>query len=319
MRAAAISEIGTPPAVVDRDEPIGGDEDVVLDVLAVALNPVDVAIGSGRFYAGHPPLPYVPGIECVGRPVGEQRLVYAQGTGLGIAKDGFAAERVAVPSSIVIEIPAASDPSVAVALGTAGLAGWVSVTERAAAGPDDVVVVLGATGAVGQVAMQAARSRGVKRLVAVGRSAERLDRLGDLADATVAIDGDDLAGRIGAACEQAPTLIVDMLWSAPAMAAVAIAAPGARLVQIGASAGPEATVPSAAIRGKQLDVLGYSNFGLSRDRLAASYRELVELANEGRITIDVERHPLADIAKAWDATASGRAKAVVCPVGLGDT
>ena len=118
--------------------------------LAVALNPVDIAIGSGRFYAGHPPLPYLPGIECVGRPVGEQRLVYAQGSGMGIASDGFAAEQVAVPASALIDIPDDTDPAVAAALGTAGMAGWMSVTARGRAGRDDVVVVLGATGTVGR-------------------------------------------------------------------------------------------------------------------------------------------------------------------------
>ena len=70
------------------------DDGVLLDVLAVAFNPVDVAIATGRFYAGYPPLPYVPGIECVAHPAGEVRLVYAQGSGRGISSDGFAAEQV---------------------------------------------------------------------------------------------------------------------------------------------------------------------------------------------------------------------------------
>jgi NADPH2:quinone reductase len=316
MQAAVIAEIGTTPTPATRERPRdgGGDGDsVVLDVLAVAFNPVDVAIASGRFYAGHPPLPYVPGIECVGRPVGEQRLVYAQGAGMGISADGFAAEQVVVPSSAAVELPAGSDPAVAVALGTAGVAGWLSVTARGHAGSGDVVVVLGATGSVGRVALQAARASGAERVVAVGRSPERLAELTGLADATVAIEGDDLAGRITAACERPPTLIIDGLWGAPAVASMLAAAPGARLVQLGASAGAEAPVPSAAVRGKQLDVLGYSNFGLPRAAFADGYRELVELANDGRVTMSVERFALADVATAWDATVSGRAKAVVCP------
>jgi NADPH2:quinone reductase len=314
MQAAAITGVGAPPESVTRERPtVDGDDRVLLDVLAVALNPVDIAIGNGRFYAGHPPLPYLPGIECVGRPVGEQRLVYAQGSGMGISTDGFAADQVAVPASALIDLPDDIDPAVAVGLGTAGMAGWMSVTARARAGRDDVVVVLGATGTVGRVALQAARSRGVRRLVAVGRNAERLAELGDLADATVAIDGDDLPGRIVAACGQAPTLVIDGVWGAPAVAAMAAAAPGARFVQLGASAGPEANVPSAAVRGKQLDVLGYSNFGLPRPAFVEGYRELVEEARNGRVSIDVERFALADAAAAWEATASGRAKVVLCP------
>ena len=42
----------------------------VLEIAAVALNPLDVSIGAGRFYGGSPPLPYVPGSEAVGRVLG---------------------------------------------------------------------------------------------------------------------------------------------------------------------------------------------------------------------------------------------------------
>jgi NADPH2:quinone reductase len=312
IQAAVIGELGAAPVIATRDLPVV-DDGVVLDVLAVAFNPVDVAIGTGRFYAGHPPLPYVPGIECVGRPVGESRLVYAQGSGRGISSDGFAAEQVVAPATALIDIPERSDPAVAVALGTAGVAGWLAVTVRGRAGPDDVVVILGATGSVGRVALQAARISGAQRVVAVARSAARLDALGELADATVTIDGDDLAGRIASAAGAAPTLVIDGLWGSSAVAAMTAAAPGARIVQLGASAGPEASVPSAVVRGKQLDVLGYSNFGLPRAEFVDGYQRLVGLANDGKIRVDVDRYTLADVAAAWGATVNGQGKAVICP------
>ena len=40
--------------------------DVRLEVRAAGLNPVDLRIASGRFYAGSLPVPYVPGSEGVG-------------------------------------------------------------------------------------------------------------------------------------------------------------------------------------------------------------------------------------------------------------
>jgi NADPH2:quinone reductase len=311
IEAAVIVEIGTAPTTKTLPLPVAdADDEVLLDVLAVAFNPVDVAIGSGRFYAGHPPLPYVPGIECVGRTT-KQRLVYAQGSGRGISLDGFTAEQVVAPSASLIDLPDETDPVLAVALGTAGVAGWLGVTARGQAGPDDVVVVLGATGSVGRIALQAAHIAGARQVVAVARSAERLAQLGGLADATVAIDGDDLSGRIGAACAQPPTLVIDALWGAPAVAAMTSAAPGARIVQLGASTGPEAMVPSAPVRGKQLDILGYSNFGVPRQAFVDGYRELVDLANAGRVTLPIERFALSDVAAAWDAAANGRSKAVV--------
>lgn len=309
MRVAQITEVGRAPEVAERAAPEAAAGTSLLTVEAVSLNPVDVAIASGRFYAGHPPLPYVPGIEAVGR-LADGSLVYAQGAGLGIAADGFAAELVAVPDSALIHLPDGTDPRVAAALGTAGTAGWLSVTWRAGVGPDDVVVVLGATGAVGTVAVQAARSAGAARVVAVGRDESRLAQVGTLADSVVVL-GDRLAERVTAACGGPPTVVVDMLWGEPLSSLLPVLAPGARVVQVGASAGPESVLPSAAVRGKQLNLLGYSNFAVPREVLQRGYLELLAEASSGRIDLPVKDYPLESVGEAWSDAAGGRAKAVV--------
>lgn len=314
MRAALITELSSPPSIGERPTPIPADGSTLLTVAVAALNPIDVAIGAGRFHAGHPPLPYVPAIEAVGRTA-DGRFVYAQGAGLGISADGFAAEQVAVPESALIEIPGDADPAIAAALGTAGLAGWLSVTARANVTADDIVVVLGASGTVGNIAVQASRLRGARRIVAVGRSAERLAQVERAADATVLI-GDDLAARVLEAAGGAPTVVIDMLWGAPLTSILSVVAPRARIVQVGASAGPEAIVPSAAVRGKQLDILGYSNFGVPRPLLVEAYLELLRLTAIGTIAVPIEVHLLDDVVAAWQATAAGTSK-VVLRVGEG--
>ena len=146
--------------------------------------------------------------------------------------------------------------------------------------------------------------------------AERLATLGKLADATVTLDGDDLAGRIGAACGRPPTLVIDALWGdAGGGGDGGGRRHGARIVQrrrLGRRR--RRRFRRRPVRGKQLDVLGYSNFGIARAgvrrRLPAARRAG---QSTGSIPIDVERFALADVAAAWDATASGRRKAVVCP------
>ena len=51
MRAAVLHEYGVPRA--DQfAEPAAGAGQAVVDVLAAGVNPVDVAISAGRFYAG---------------------------------------------------------------------------------------------------------------------------------------------------------------------------------------------------------------------------------------------------------------------------
>ena len=82
----------------------------------------------GRFPAGSPPLPYVPGIEGVGRVVQSARFapgtrVWASGRGLGVARDGAFAERFVVADEALVEVPEGAADVVAAAFGQVGLAG----------------------------------------------------------------------------------------------------------------------------------------------------------------------------------------------------
>jgi len=209
-------------------------------------------------------------------------------------------------------VPDGIDDALAAVCGIAGIAGWVPVAHRAPVEPDDRVLVLGATGTVGSVAIQAARLLGAERIVAAGRNAAKLERTLELgADATVVLDGDGLTERFREACGgDGPTLVVDPLWGEPIRAAVDAAARGARIVQLGQSAGPEATLTSGSVRLKGLSILGHSNFVLPAAELRRAYVEVVEHVAAGRITIDFETYPLADVATAWAAQAAG-GKAVV--------
>jgi len=293
VRAAQITELGRPPQVGEASEPDG----VALEVLAAALNPIDLAVAAGKFYGGHPPLPFVPGCECVGREAGG-RIVWTFGGGLGLTRDGAMAERT-LPGSVVAEVPDGADPALAVALGIAGLAGWMPVAWRVPVRADDRVLVLGATGTAGQVALQAARLLGAAHIVAAGRDPELLERALSLgADEAVTLDGD-----LGE-----PTYVFDPLCGEPLERALAAAAPGARIVQLGQSAGPTATVPSAAVRGKQLELYGYSNFAVSPETLAEHYVRLVGHGLAGEIRLDIERVTLEELEGAWDR----RGKVVVC-------
>src|SRR3990172_8269818 len=98
MRAAVISEYQVPPALVERDEPQTAAGKAVLELRAAGLNPADLAVASGSFPFGSPPLPYVPGIEGVGTVVHSGGFaagtrVWASGRGLGVCTDGSFSER----------------------------------------------------------------------------------------------------------------------------------------------------------------------------------------------------------------------------------
>jgi NADPH2:quinone reductase len=282
----------------------------VVELRAAALNPADLAIASGSFPAGSPPLPYVPGIEGVGSILRSDRFepgtrVWASGRGLGVASDGTFAAQFVASEDVLVEVPADADDLLAAALGVVGLAGWMPLTWAAPVRPGESVLVLGATGSVGSVAVQAARILGAGSVVAVGRDASRLARIRDLgADATAELGGDDFRERLAAAVQGAP----------PTLVAAAVAAPGARIVHVGQAAGPTATIASGLVRGKQLRILGYSNFAVPQDALAQGYSDVLEHAVAGRIRMEVESFGLDRVAEAWAAQAQGPdAKLVLTP------
>jgi hypothetical protein len=64
------------------------------------------------------------------------------------------------------------------------------------------------------------------------------------------------------------------------------------------------------VRGKQLRILGHSNFGMSAAERREMHLELLGEVQAGRIVLDLERFPLERVGEAWQAQARG-AKAIV--------
>jgi len=308
MRAAVLTEYGVPRAG-DFDEPVAGEGQAVVEVSAAGLNPVDVAICGGRFYAGKPPLPSVSGREGVGTLDG--RRVYFD---TPVAPFGAMAERSLIDPVSTYTVPDEVDDGVAVALGIAGLAAWLSLTWRAALKPGEHVLVLGASGVVGQIAVQGARILGAGRVVAAARSAPALERSLALgADRAVRLgEAEDLASALSEAADGRIDVVLDPLFGEPFVAAIDAASFGARLVQIGASAGQQATVPSAPIRGKVLTIMGHTNFAAPPEVKRTAYERMAAAAAAGELEVETERIALERVQDAWARQGSHR-KILVIP------
>jgi NADPH2:quinone reductase len=302
VRAAVLHSFGETPVVGDFPDPSG---DAVVEVSAAALNPIDLRIASGTLAAVRPPLPYVVGSEGIG--TFEGRRVYFD-------VRGAAAERVAVDPGDVVEVPDGLEDGHALCYGIAGLAAWLAL-EKGPVRPGSRVLVLGATGIVGLIGVQAAKLMGAGVVVAAGRSPEGLERARELgADATVSLTGDDLPERMREAAGGDLDLVLDPVWGAPAAAAVEALAFGGALVNLGQSAGAEASLASVAVRFKELRILGHTNFAASREARHAALARMWEHAAAGELQAAYEVLPLAAIGDAWERQASSPGvKLVVSP------
>jgi len=307
MRAAVVHEYGV-PSPGEFEEPSAGSGQAVVDVLVAGVNPVDVSICAGRFYAGAPPLPFVAGREGVGM-LNDDRVYFDA----PVAPFGSMATRAPVDQASTYPIPDGLDEGVAVALGISGLAAWLALTWRAELKQGEHVLVLGASGVLGQIAVQAAKLLGAGRVVAAARSAEGLERCLALgADSAVALgEPEDLPAAFTEAADGQIDVVIDPLFGEPLVAAVNAASFGARLVQIGTGAAAEAMIPSAAIRGKMLVLMGHTNFAAPPEVKREAYGQLSDAAARGEIVVDVERIPLERVGDAWDRLAAGSHRKLV--------
>lgn len=303
--AAVLSEYGRPPEYASAEVPDQpGDGQLLIEVEAAGLNPVDVALGEQRYPVPSPPVPYVPGIEAVGRVAASGTDEIATGqrvyTGVPVVPHGTFAARTLAYAAGAIPIPDEADPGVACALGIAGIAAHGSLVYRAGLQPGEHVVVLGATGVVGVVAVQAARLLGAGAIVAVGRNPERLEATRELgATATIRIGEEDLEAAIREATDGGANVVVDMLCGPPAEAALAAMAVGGRLVQMGRSAAETMEIASATVRGRALSILGHTNMLMPPADRRSAYEWLLRQAIDGALRVDVETLPLTDVADAW--------------------
>jgi len=314
MRAAILREYDATPELGSFDDPEAAAGRVVADVVAAGLNPVDLRKASGVFpLMPKPPLPSVAGWEGVARLEDGSRAYFVDPP----PPYGALAERTLLDPSATYPVPEGVDDGVAVALGIAGLAGWLALTWSAKLREGETVLVLGATGTVGQVAVQAAKLLGASRVVAAGRSAAGLERAAALgADATVSLTdaGDALADAFRDAAGGGLDVIVDPLWGEPGLAAMEAANRFARHVALGQSADMHAQVSVATVRNTPLTIVGHTNYAIPVEDQRAAYEQMTAHAAAGSLTADYERVALDDVADAWERLRSGPgAKLVVVP------
>jgi NADPH2:quinone reductase len=332
MRAALVEAVGSPPAAGEVAEPAPDARSALVAVEAAPLNPVEVRVAAGRHPRQAQP-PYVPGLEGVGRVVESARIppgrrVRFESAALpGFGTDGTLAERAVVPEESLMELPDEVEDDTAAAVGVVGITALLAL-ERAAPSGGERVLVLGATGAVGQMAVQLAKAMGAGRVVGAGRNAERLERVRELgaddvvelgagASRVAASAGGDLSAAFEAAAGGPLDIVIDPVWSEPAMAALRVIATEGRLVNVGQSAGIDVRLPLEAVRNRQGAIHAISSGWTGLEAKAAVYRRVLEHVVAGRLVVDREVVPLRDVGAAWERQDASPGKKLVIAIGQG--
>ncbi len=321
MRAALLHAYGSPPTLGERPEPV--DAVNLVEVTAAPIVPLDLLCASGTSYFGQQPLPYVPGVQGVGvirrspELAAGSRVWFATTAGMRPG-DGSLAELCAVATADLVPIEGAFSDAAAAAIGTSGIAAWMALTWRARLQPGERVVVLGASGTVGQVALTAARHLGAAHVVAVVRSEAAVDaaRAAGATDVVTLADQPDratLSRRLTEAADGAVDVVIDPVFGEPASAAVDALGPGGRLVNIGGAAGDRTDFSSAALRGRSIAILGYTNNAITPAQRVEALTAVLGLASDGKLAVDLDVRPIGECAEAWAAAARSGPRVVLDP------
>jgi NADPH:quinone reductase-like Zn-dependent oxidoreductase len=311
MRAAIVTGSGQTPVYGNFKEPEPSTSEFRVAVAAAALSPIVRSRASGSHYSSSGELPFVPGIDGVGRLDDGTRVYFV----LPRTPFGAMAERTVVPSAQCLTLPNELDDVTAAAIANPGMSSWAAYTERARLKRGETVLVNGATGTAGRLAVQIAKHLGARKVIVTARNAAALASVAALgADVTIPLDENDatLERHLKEQFAAGVGVVIDYLWGKSAerlLIACAKSAPGAvpvRFVQIGSVSGADITLPSAVLRSSAIELMGSGIGSIPLDRLLGSIRALLEATAPAGFKIATNPIPLSEVERAWPNDANSR-------------
>jgi NADPH:quinone reductase-like Zn-dependent oxidoreductase len=313
MYAAVVHAFDAPPRYTTFADPVAAEGEKIVSVSAAGLHPIVKALAKGTHYGSSGELPFVAGIDGVGRLEDGTRVYF------GVARSplGTFCERSLAASWMCLPLPEAVDDVTAAGIANPAMSSWVALTARAKFVAGESVLILGATGVAGQLAVQVAKRLGARRVIAAGRNPKTLERLKTLgADAVISLDQDQ-ASVVSAfrseIAEAGVDVVLDYLWGHPAELVLhAISQKGLRkagvrirFIQIGESAGKTVSLAAATLRSSGLELLG-SGFGSANlEQIRQALAEFFEVAAKKPFEFQTTAAPLAEVETLWGNAEAG--------------
>jgi len=168
MQAAVVERVDGPFVVKDVARPVPGNGQVLVEIHASAVNPLDLKIRAGKADHAKHSLPAVLGIDLAGVivalgpdvaawSVGDE--VFGMTGGVG-GVQGSLAQYAAVDAALVAAKPSQLTMREAASLPLAFITAWEGLVDRARLSKGMRVLIHGGAGGVGYMAIQIARSFG---------------------------------------------------------------------------------------------------------------------------------------------------------------
>ena len=259
MRAITLPTYGDADALVpaDVEDPVPEEGEVLVDVVATAVNRADVMQRRG-FYAPPPGASPYPGLECSGRISALGQGVHGWQVGDEVcallAGGGYATE-VAVPAGQLLPVPKGLTLVEAAALPEVACPVWSNVFMLARLAPGEVLLVHGGTSGIGTMALQLASRHGARVLCTVGspEKAAAAEALG--AERAIRYRDEDFVEVVASLTDgRGADVVLDNMGAAYLPRNVSALATGGRLVVIGLQGGTNGELDLRALLSKRAAV-----------------------------------------------------------------
>lgn len=317
MYAITIPEPGGPEALVwdDVPDPVPGEGEVLVDVVASAVNRADLLQRQG-FYNPPPGSSPYPGLECAGRVVALGPGTEGAGWSVGdevcaLLSGGGYAEKVAVPVGQLLPVPDGVDLVTAAGLPEVTCTVWSNVFMIAHLRPGETLLAHGGASGIGTMAIQLAKSVGARVAVTAGGPG-KLARCAELgADILIDYREQDFVEELKKATDGAGAdVILDIVGAKYLDRNVKALAVNGRLAVIGMQGGVKGELNLGALLGKRAAITATSLRGRplgEKASIVAAVREHVwPLIGAGQVRPIVDRtFPMSDAAEAHRALEAG--------------
>lgn len=252
-------EAGGPEVFEVREapDPVPGADEVVIAVIATAVNRADLMQRQGS-YPPPPGASPIIGLECAGTvaAVGPEVTRWKAGDRVcALLAGGGYAERVAVPAGQLLPVPDTLDLADAAALPEVVCTVWSNVFMTAALQPDELLLVHGGAGGIGTMAIQLAKHLGARVFCTVGTAKKAAFCLNLGVDAAINYRERDFVDEVRRLAPAGADVILDNMGASYLARNVDALATEGRLVVIGLQGGAKGELDLRTLLNKRAAVI----------------------------------------------------------------